>query len=115
MNCKLLLCSAGFAACLCTLFASAPASTVPRPQADATSRSWNQPVAPFRIIGNIYYAGASEITSFLIVTPAGDIVLDGGFAETGPQIEANIQKLGFHLSDVKSCSTATHITTMPVD
>ncbi len=61
----------------------------------------NQPAAPFHVIGNIYYVGASDVTSFLIVTPAGDILLDGGFAETAPQIEANIQKLGFKLADVK--------------
>ena len=70
-------------------------------QADPQSRSENQPVPPFRIAGNIYYVGASEVTSFLIVTPAGDIVLDGGFVETAPQIEANIEKLGFKLSDEK--------------
>ncbi|HKS80273.1 MAG TPA: subclass B3 metallo-beta-lactamase [Candidatus Acidoferrales bacterium] len=70
-------------------------------QADPDARSWNQPVAPFHLIGNIYYVGASDVTSFLIVTPAGDILLDGGFAETAPQIEANIRKLGFKLSDVK--------------
>ena len=75
--------------------------SVARSQADAEWRSWNQPVAPFHIIGSIYYVGASDITSFLIVTPAGDILLDGGFAETAPQIEANIQKLGFKLADVK--------------
>jgi metallo-beta-lactamase class B len=63
--------------------------------------SLNQPVAPFRIIGNIYYVGASDITSYLIVTPAGDILLDGGFDTTAPQIEKNIQTLGFKLSDVK--------------
>jgi len=77
------------------------AKSNPRPQADATMRSWNQPVEPFRIIENIYYVGASDITSFLIVTPAGDILLDGGFVETAPQIEANIKKLGFRLGDVK--------------
>lgn len=70
-------------------------------QADPEARSWNQPVAPFHLIGNIYYVGASDVTSFLIVTPAGDILLDGGFAETAPQIEANIQRLGFKLSGVK--------------
>ena len=61
----------------------------------------NQPVAPFHLIGNIYYVGASDITSYLIVTPDGDILLDGGFVQTAPQIEANIQTLGFKLSDVK--------------
>ncbi|MDQ3804278.1 MAG: hypothetical protein M3416_10655 [Acidobacteriota bacterium] len=28
-------------------------------QADETSRSWNQPVEPYRVIGNVYYVGAS--------------------------------------------------------
>jgi metallo-beta-lactamase class B len=64
-------------------------------------RAMNQPIPPFHIIGNIYYVGASDIGIFLIVTPAGDILLDGGFVETAPQIEANIQKLGFKLADVK--------------
>ncbi|MDQ4122040.1 MAG: subclass B3 metallo-beta-lactamase [Acidobacteriota bacterium] len=64
-------------------------------------RKRNQPVEPFRIIGNIYYVGVSEITSFLIATPKGHILLDGGFAMTAPQIKANIEKLGFKLKDVK--------------
>jgi metallo-beta-lactamase class B len=70
-------------------------------QADPTSRSWNQPVEPFRIIGNIYYVGANEITSYLIVTPAGMILIDGGFAETAPMIRANVAELGFNIHDVK--------------
>jgi metallo-beta-lactamase class B len=72
-----------------------------RAQANEQSRAMNQPVAPFHIIGNVYYVGASDVTSYLIVTPAGDILLDGGFVETAPQIEANIQTLGFKLADVK--------------
>lgn len=74
---------------------------VARAQANEQSRQMNQPVPPFHIIGNIYYVGASDITSYLIVTPSGDILLDGGFVETAPQIEANIKTLGFKLSDVK--------------
>jgi metallo-beta-lactamase class B len=70
-------------------------------QANDLSRNMNQPAQPFHIIGNIYYVGASDITSYLIVTPRGDILLDGGFVETAPQIEANIKTLGFKLSDVK--------------
>ncbi|HZH30546.1 MAG TPA: subclass B3 metallo-beta-lactamase [Pyrinomonadaceae bacterium] len=72
-----------------------------RGQADETSRSWNQPVKPFRIIGNIYYVGASDVTSYLIATPKGHILLDSGFAETVPQIKRNIAALGFRLEDVK--------------
>ncbi len=61
----------------------------------------NEPVEPFRIAGNLYYVGANDITSFLVTTPAGHIVLDGGYAETAPMIEANIRKLGFKVEDVK--------------
>ena len=70
-------------------------------QADEVSRSWNQPVKPYRVVGNIYYVGASDVTSFLIVTPRGHILLDSGFFETVPQIKQNIVQLGFRLEDVK--------------
>jgi metallo-beta-lactamase class B len=70
-------------------------------QADETSRSWNKPVAPFRIAGNLYYVGAIEITSYLITTPQGHFLLDGGFVETAPQVERNIAELAFKLTDVK--------------
>jgi metallo-beta-lactamase class B len=70
-------------------------------QADPTSRSWNKPVPPFRIVGNLYYVGAIEVCAFLITTPQGHILLDGGFVETAPQIEQNVAKLGFRLGEVK--------------
>jgi metallo-beta-lactamase class B len=70
-------------------------------QHDPVSRSWNQPVEPFRIAGNLYYVGASDITSYLITTPRGHILIDGGFVETVPQITANIRKLGFRVEDVR--------------
>jgi metallo-beta-lactamase class B len=62
---------------------------------------WSRPVAPFHIIGNIYYVGTEDIAIFLIVTPKGDILIDGGLAKTVPLIERNIATLGFKLSDVK--------------
>jgi metallo-beta-lactamase class B len=70
-------------------------------QATASWRAMNQPAEPYRIAGNIYYVGASDVTSYLIATPEGLMLLDGGFVETAPMIEANIQKLGFKLKDVK--------------
>ena len=59
------------------------------------------PVEPFRIAGNIYYVGSNDLTSYLIVTPKGHILIDGGQREMVPQITGNIEKLGFKLSDVK--------------
>lgn len=71
------------------------------PQADPTSRSWNQPVKPYRIIGNVWYVGASGVTSFLLTTSGGHILLDSGLPETVPQIRQNVSQLGFKLADIK--------------
>ena len=70
-------------------------------QADPDSRSRNQPVEPFRIVGNLYYVGASDIAIFLIATDRGLILLDGGYQETAPQIRDNVARLGFKIADVK--------------
>lgn len=70
-------------------------------QVDEESRSWNEPVKPYRVIGDIYYVGAKEVSSFLIVTNKGLILLDSGFHETLPQIRKNVEELGFSLADVK--------------
>lgn len=70
-------------------------------QASEQDREWNRPVEPFRIAGNIYYVGAADITSYLIATPKGHILIDSGYAETVPQIRKNIATLGFKIEDVK--------------
>ena len=70
-------------------------------QADDASRAMNQPVKPYRVIANIYYVGASDVSSFLITTPDGHILLDSGFIETVPQIKRNLAQLGFRLEDIK--------------
>ena len=67
----------------------------------AAAQNWNDPVEPFRIVGNLYYVGAADLTSFLITTPKGHILLDGGLADTAPMILANIEKLGFRPRDVR--------------
>src|SRR6478752_7814109 len=82
------------------LLAIAFAGSVLAQQSESDRKS-NQAVKPFRVIGNIYYVGANEVTSFLITGNAGHILLDAGFAETAPQIQQNIEALGFHLADVK--------------
>ena len=74
------------------------------PMAQQTSdqrAAWNRPFQPFHLIGNIYYVGATGVSAFLIVTPAGSFLLDGGLPETAPQIARNVAELGFRLSDVK--------------
>jgi metallo-beta-lactamase class B len=84
-----------------TCFLLSIAAGTVQAQASYPLQELNQPASPFRIMGNIYYVGASDIASYLIHTPAGDIVLDGGLVQTAPQIEANIKTLGFKMKDVK--------------
>src|SRR3954447_15637742 len=64
------------------------------------AKSDNDPVDPFRIAGNLYYVGSSDISSYLIATPAGHVVIDAGYESTVPIVEKNIRKLGFKLEDV---------------
>jgi metallo-beta-lactamase class B len=66
-----------------------------------TLESRMDPIEPRRIIGNIYYVGSNLISSFLITTPAGHILLDTGPVEMLPQLKANIEKMGFKPTDVK--------------
>src|SRR5471032_1144377 len=62
---------------------------------------WRQPFEPLRIVCNIYYVGTRGLSSFLIVTPAGGILIDSGEAASVPFIRASVEKLGFRMSDVK--------------
>jgi len=64
-------------------------------------KEWNQPFAPFHIAGNLYYVGARGVSAFLITTPKGDVLLDGGLEETASQVEKNVVKLGFRMADVR--------------
>jgi metallo-beta-lactamase class B len=64
-------------------------------------RAWNRPVAPFHIIGNVYYVGPKEIAQYLITTPEGHILLDSGFEASVPRLAANVRALGFRFEDVK--------------
>ena len=67
-------------------------------QSDPT---WRQPFDVMRIVGNVYYVGTRGLSSFLIVTPGGGIVIDSGEAESVPFVRASIERLGFRLSDIK--------------
>jgi metallo-beta-lactamase class B len=59
------------------------------------------PYPPFKMGEGLYYVGSADYAAYLIKTDAGLILLDGGDAETGRQIVANIRTLGFDPSQVK--------------
>lgn len=83
---------------------------ITRAQSTETFRSWNVPVKPYRVIANVYYVGTNEITSFLITTPAGHILIDSGFQETVPIIRQSVRQLGFRFEDIKILlNTQAHV------
>ena len=62
---------------------------------------WNRPQKPFRIFGNTYYVGPHGLSSVLITSNAGHILVDGALPESVSVITANIRELGFRIEDVK--------------
>src|SRR5262252_8196514 len=56
---------------------------------------------PHKIIGNVYYVGTKTLSSFLIVTPQGNILMDSTYERNVPVIEKSIGDLGFKVSDIK--------------
>jgi metallo-beta-lactamase class B len=62
---------------------------------------WNKPMPPFRIAGNLYYVGTNYLASYLITTPAGDILINPDYEESVPIIKHNVEALGFKFRDIK--------------
>ncbi|WP_332878258.1 subclass B3 metallo-beta-lactamase [Massilia sp. S19_KUP03_FR1] len=69
--------------------------------APACAADWNAPQEPFALYGNTYYVGPHGVSSVLITSPAGHILIDGGSPESPAQIAQHIRQLGFRIEDVK--------------
>jgi metallo-beta-lactamase class B len=63
--------------------------------------TWNREQAPFRIFGNTYYVGPRGLSSVLVTSSAGHVLIDGALPQSAPMIARHIQQLGFKMSDVK--------------
>ena len=63
---------------------------------------WNAPHVPFRIHGNTWYVGTDGLSSILIETSDGLILLDGGLPQSAALIDTNIRALGFDPLDIKA-------------
>jgi metallo-beta-lactamase class B len=56
---------------------------------------------PFKIIDNIYYVGTRTLSSYLIVTSAGNILIDSTYERNVPVIQKSVEQLGFKFADTK--------------
>ena len=85
--------------CLCLLTLTLSTSSA---QSYGPGRAdWTAPIAPFRIANNLYYVGSKDLASYLIVTSAGDILINSSLESSPALIEKSIAQLGFHITDVK--------------
>jgi metallo-beta-lactamase class B len=56
---------------------------------------------PHKIIGNVYYVGTRTLSSFLITTPAGHILINSTYERNVTTIARSVERLGFKFSDVR--------------
>jgi metallo-beta-lactamase class B len=66
-----------------------------------TPEDQGTPFPPHKIIGNIYYVGTRTLSSFLIVTSRGNILIDSTYERNVSGIEKSVAQLGFKFSDIK--------------
>jgi metallo-beta-lactamase class B len=62
---------------------------------------WNAPQEPFALYGNTYYVGTGGLSSVLITSPAGHILIDGASPDGPKQIVQHIRQLGFRVEDIR--------------
>jgi len=76
------------------------------PGATALAGDWDEPQEPFLIHGSSYYVGPHGISSLLVTSPAGHILIDGGTPKSPKAIAAHIRQLGFKVTDIKYILTS---------
>ena len=77
--------------------AHASAASIDCPPCEA----WNKEQAPFRIFGNAYYVGTRGLSSVLITSSDGHVLIDGALPQSAPLIARHVEQLGFRMSDVR--------------
>ena len=67
---------------------------------------WDKPFPAHKVGGNLYYVGTEGLSTYLITTPQGHILINASFERTVPLIRAAVESLGFKFSDVKILLTS---------
>jgi metallo-beta-lactamase class B len=76
-------------------------AAIVKPSTCLNDPSWTTPQKPFRIYGNTWHVGPRGLGVFLITSPAGHVLIDGGVPTKAGLIESNIRSLGIKLRDIK--------------
>ncbi len=62
---------------------------------------WNAHQDPFLIHGSTYYVGTRGLSSILITSPDGHILIDGALPNSAPVILKNVRELGVEPADIE--------------
>ena len=63
--------------------------------------TWAKDYPPFRIAGNLYYVGTYDLSSYLITTSQGHILINTGLDSSAWLIRRHVESLGFKFQDIK--------------
>jgi metallo-beta-lactamase class B len=74
--------------------------------APVLAADWNGPQEPFALFGNTYYVGTAGLSSVLITSKAGHILIDGATPQAPAQIVQHIRQLGFRVEDIRYILTS---------
>lgn len=80
---------------------------VPFKEPPVTNEICTKPFPAVRIVGNVYYVGTYDLSSYLITTDQGHMLINTGVGSSVPMIRANVESLGFRFGDIKLL-LATH-------
>lgn len=75
--------------------------TPDEPKSCSSCDQWNQPQEPFRVFGNTYYVGTTELSAILVQTTDGLILLDAALPQSALLIDENIRALGSDTTDLR--------------
>jgi glyoxylase-like metal-dependent hydrolase (beta-lactamase superfamily II) len=78
---------------LAGMLAAAPGAAYPP--------AWTRPVAPFHVVGPVWYVGTAGLGAYLIRTRAGAMLIDATIAENAPTVLRNIAAIGVRPRDVE--------------
>lgn len=70
------------------------------PWSGQTGGDWNIEI-PFQIFDNVYYVGTEHVSSYVITTPGGLVLIDTTSADAVDGLLDNVRKLGFDPSEIE--------------
>jgi metallo-beta-lactamase class B len=71
------------------------------PLFSANQEDWHVQFPAFKIAGNLYYVGTTDLAAYLIHTPDGNILINANYPQDLSSLRKSIEDLGFKYTDTK--------------